>query len=191
MDPIIGASLIGGVSSFFGGRSANKANAREARLNREFQERMSNTAHQREAKDLEAAGLNRILSVTRGSGAATPAGATATQTDPVTPAISTAMQAKRLSEDLKLLKDQQFQSKTAAFANNSQGVKNDAETLLALRNAKHRDLENQLKEMEVNIYKKYPWLVETNVLTGGSTAGTTINSAKSLLNLIKKSPLRK
>lgn len=42
-----------------------------------FQERMANTAHQREANDLEAAGLNRILSGTGGMGAATPVGASA------------------------------------------------------------------------------------------------------------------
>lgn len=50
-------------------------NSAEAEKNRQWQEHMSNTAHQREVKDLIAAGLNPVLSAN--AGASTPGGATA------------------------------------------------------------------------------------------------------------------
>lgn len=56
--------------------SANRFNAQQAQLNREFQADMSNTAHQREVADLKAAGLNPVLSA-GGSGASSPSGSTA------------------------------------------------------------------------------------------------------------------
>lgn len=52
-------------------------NSKEAARNRDWQEYMSNTAHQREVKDLRAAGLNPILSASGGNGAAVTSGATA------------------------------------------------------------------------------------------------------------------
>ncbi len=92
-----GASFLGGL---FGGRAADKRRAKEALLNRQFQERMSSTAFQRQAIDLEKAGLNRILGLS-GSGASSPGGSMAAQQDYITPAINTALAARIQNAQIK------------------------------------------------------------------------------------------
>lgn len=57
-------------------------NAAEAAKNRSWQKEMSDTAHQREIKDLQKAGLNPVLSVLGGNGASITSGATASAQTP-------------------------------------------------------------------------------------------------------------
>ncbi|QXP08028.1 MAG: DNA pilot protein [Arizlama microvirus] len=70
----IASTLIGARSSAQAQDRANQQSVEQSREDREFQERMSSTAHQREVTDLRAAGLNPILSANHG--ASTPGGST-------------------------------------------------------------------------------------------------------------------
>jgi hypothetical protein len=64
------------IMSFLGDAGTAYSSYRNAEMNRDFQEEMSNTAYQRTVKDLNAAGLSPMLAYSKG-GASTPSGSVA------------------------------------------------------------------------------------------------------------------
>lgn len=86
---------VSGALDIVGTVMQNDASARQAARQMDFQREMSSTAHQREVADLRAAGLNPILSATGGSGASTPSGAMAPQSNVFKDAFSSAVEVMR------------------------------------------------------------------------------------------------
>lgn len=133
------AALLGPMAwGTFGSLFSNYMNIELAREQMSWQEEMANTAHQREVRDLVAAGLNPLLSVN--AGAVTPNYQRAEVENPVDSVfrgLSSAVQAARVDSEVRLLETQADQAEASVQETYSRDLKNQTDAFRASEEAKN------------------------------------------------------
>jgi len=182
------STMIAGGMAYYGQREANRTNRDIANQNRAWQEGMSNTAHQRQVRDLKRAGLNPILSAN--AGASTPSGSVAHMENALGAGVSTAIDTMRLQKEMRAVDSQTALNAASATAqqaaanySNTSARESAVRTEIAEKTAPGTINQSRLAEKQADWDMKQ--LQFDNINKRIQQGLGTFNQAKDLLNPLK------